>query len=598
MRKKNSSKVEMRKLWDEDPVKIPLQKSKKRGIVLITIVFFGFAVILFRLADLMVVDHEKLSERASQQYMREKTLKPQRGVIWDRKLKEMAANIETESLYAVPSKIEDTRGLTRNISPLIKVSSKKLNRTLLKKKNKDFIWLERKMGLDNVRKVNLLKKKYNYKALGFLSESKRFYPKKRIASHLLGFTNIDNKGISGLELQYDRFLRGEVSNMSVGTDARGNRLFNEVKEALSGNNLLLTIDERIQYIVERELADAMKKWKAKAAAAIMMDPSTGEILAMANRPDYDPNAAGKSKNYARRNRALTDLFEPGSTLKTVLAAAALEEGIVRLNDEYDVSKGYIVVGGKRIRDLHRNDILTFQEVIQRSSNVGAVQIGMELGGKKYYKYIRAFGFGEKSGIDFPGEVRGILRDPGNWSGTSLAALSIGQEIGVTPLQILRAYAAVANGGKLMKPYIVSDIISPAGQIIKSVTPEAERQIISGRTAEKVTDILKTVVEQGGTATKAYIQGNLVAGKTGTAQIFDNKKKRYSKDKYISSFVGFVPADDPRLALIVVIYEPEGKSYGGVVAAPVFKNIIEHTFAYMNVPMERDENQIVLVSKSR
>jgi cell division protein FtsI/penicillin-binding protein 2 len=596
MRKKNTNNVEMRKLWDEDPVKIPLQKSKKRGLVLITIIFFGFAVILFRLVDLMVVDHEKLSERASQQYMRKKTLNPQRGVIWDRKMKEMAANIETESLYAMPSKMEDTRSLTRNIAPLIKVSSKKLNRTLLKKKNKDFIWLERKMDLDKVHKINLLKKKHNYKALGFLSESQRFYPKKRIASHLLGFTNIDNKGISGLELQYDKYLRGETKNIFVDTDARGNSMFNEVKEAISGNNLLLTIDERIQYIVERELAVAMEKWKAKAAVAIMMEPSTGEILAMANMPNYDPNSAGKSKDYERRNRAITDLFEPGSTLKTVLAAAALEEGIVRLNDEYDVSKGYIVVGGKRISDLHKNNILTFQEVIQRSSNVGAVQIGMELGGEKYYRYIREFGFGEKSGIDYPGEVRGILRELRDWSGTSLAALSIGQEIGVTPLQILRAYAAIANGGELMKPYIVSDIISPGGQIIKRVFPTVERRIVSRKTAEKVTDILKTVVEEGGTATKASIQGNPVAGKTGTAQIFDQKKKRYSNSKYISSFVGFVPADNPKLALIVVVYEPKGGSYGGVVAAPVFKNIIEHTFAYMNVPMERDENQIILVSK--
>jgi cell division protein FtsI (penicillin-binding protein 3) len=511
-------------------------------------------------------------------------------------MKEMAANIETESLFAIPSKMEDTRSLTRNIAPLIKVSSKKLNRTLLKKKHKDFIWLERKMDLDKVRKVNILKEQHNYKALGFLSESKRYYPKKRIASHLLGFTNIDNKGISGLELQYDKYLRGEVSNISIGTDARGKRLFNEVKEAVSGSNLLLTIDERIQYIVERELAGAIKQWKAKAAVAIMMEPTTGEILAMANRPNYDPNSVGTSKSYERRNRALTDLFEPGSTLKTVLAAAALEEGIVRIDDEYDVSKGYIVVGGKRIRDLHKHDILTFQEVIQRSSNVGAVQIGLKLGGENYYRYIRGFGFGEKSGIDFPGEIRGILRDPKDWSGTSLAALSIGQEIGVTPLQILRAYAAVANGGELMKPYIVSDIISPSGQIIKRVSPSLERRIISRKTAKKVTDILKTVVEEGGTATRAYIQGNLVAGKTGTAQIFDQKKKRYSKDKHISSFVGFVPADDPRLALIVVIYEPKGGSYGGVVAAPVFKKIIEHTFAYMNVPMERDENQIILVSK--
>jgi cell division protein FtsI (penicillin-binding protein 3) len=282
----------------------------------------------------------------------------------------------------------------------------------------------------------------------------------------------------------------------------------------------------------------------------------------------------------------------------VLAAAALEEGVVRLDDVFDASKGYIAVGGKAIWDVHKNEIMNFKEVIQRSSNVGAVQIGLKLGEEKYYSYIRKFGFGEKTGIDFPGEVRGILRETQQWSGTSLAALSIGQEIGVTPLQVLRAYAVIANGGILVRPYIVSDIISPAGEVIKRVSPTMERRVISQATAETVKEILKTVVEEGGTARKANIKGNLVAGKTGTAQIYDHETGRYSRKKHVSSFVGFAPADNPELAVIVVIYEPKGNSFGGVVAAPVFKNIVEHTFAYMDVPMERDENRIVLVSKSR
>jgi cell division protein FtsI (penicillin-binding protein 3) len=590
--------VETRKLWDQDPVKIPLQKSRKRALVLVTVIFFCFSVIGWRLVDLMILKHDKLSGRAAQQYNRERTLKAQRGVIWDRKMREMASNVESESLYAVPSKIDETRNLSKKIASLTSVTSKKLNMNLLKKQHKDFIWVDRKMDMETAKEVRKLLDKMGYDAMGLMSESKRYYPKGQTGAHILGFTNIDNKGISGLELMYNDSLKGEVSHVSVGTDARGNRLSNHIKDAVSGNNLLLTIDEGVQYIVERELSKAMSEWKAKAAVAVMMNPRTGEILAMANRPTYDPNAAGKSRTYARRNRAITDLYEPGSTLKAVLAAAALEEGIVDTEDLFDVSKGYIVVGGKAVRDVHKSEIITFQEIFQRSSNVGAVQVGLRLGGETYYQYLKNFGFGGKTGIDYPGEVRGILRKTKDWSGTSLAALSIGQEVGVTPLQVLRAYGAIANNGKLMKPYIVSDIISPEGKVIKRVTPELEKRVVSRRTAARVTDILKTVVEEGGTATKAYIQGNLVAGKTGTAQIFDHKLKRYSNKKYVSSFVGFVPADDPKIALIVVVYEPKGSSYGGVVAAPVFRKIAEDTFAYLDVPMESAENNILLVSKPR
>jgi cell division protein FtsI (penicillin-binding protein 3) len=586
----------MKKLWDENPAEIPLKKSRQRALVLVTVIFFGFAVIVFRLVGLMVMDHDRLSKRAAQQYNQERTLKPQRGFIWDRQMREMAANIEMDSLYAVPSKIEDTRNLTRELAPFINVSSKMLNRTLLKKRNRDFIWLERKMDAKRAERVSELSSRI--KGIGFLQESKRYYPKGHTASHIVGFTNIDNKGIAGLELKYDEYLKGERKSVSVNRDARGNDLAEDINEGIPGNNLILTIDEGMQYIVERELSHAIKEWEAKAAVAIMMDPMTGEILAMANRPTYDPNDAGKSHVHARRNRAITDLYEPGSTFKTVLAAAALEEGVVELDEMFDVSKGYIVVGGKAVRDVHKNDTLTFQEIIQRSSNVGAVQVGQLLGKETYYDYIKKFGFGEKSGIDYPGEVKGILRKTDKWSGTSLAALSIGQEIGSTPLQILRAYAAIANNGVLMKPYIVSDIMSPEGEVIKRVTPEVERQVVSMETAETVREILKMVVEEGGTARKAYIKGNLVAGKTGTAQVFDPKEGRYSKDRYISSFVGFAPADEPKLALIVVVYEPKGKAYGGIVAAPVFKNIIEHTFAYMDVPMEQHENRILLVSRTR
>ncbi len=598
MAERRRRKTETRKLWDEDPVRIPFQRSRKRSGVLVTVILFGFAVISLRLVNLMVIDHKRLAERAAEQYTVKEILIPQRGIIWDRRMREMATSVEADSLYAVPSKIKDKRNLSRELAPLINVSSKKLNMTLLKKKDRGFIWLARKLDMNTALKVSALRERSGYAGLGFLTESKRYYPKGFTASHILGFTDIDNKGIAGIELMYDEYLRGEASSVYVNTDARGNSLSGDVREAASGNNLLLTIDERLQYIVEKELSAAMKKWKAKAGVAIMMNPATGEILAMADRPAYDPNFPGRSRPSQRRNRAITDLYEPGSTMKAVLAAAALEEGVVGLDEEFDVSQGYIVVGGKRIRDVHKHEILTFPEVIQKSSNVGAVQIGLKLGKERYYNYIRKFGFGKKTGIDLPGEVRGILRKTEDWSGTSLAALSIGQEIGVTPLQLLAAYAAIANGGVLMKPYVVSDIISPAGKPVRSVSPTVRRRVISEETAAVVRDILKTVVEEGGTATRAYIKGNLVAGKTGTAQIFDPRTGRYSRKRYVSSFAGFVPADNPRIALIVVIYEPKGSVYGGVVAAPVFKNIVEHTLAYLDVPMEREENQIVLAGTPR
>ncbi|MBI4826820.1 MAG: penicillin-binding protein [Nitrospirae bacterium] len=595
-RKRND---DTRKLWDEDPEIPQLQKSRKRAFILATFIVFSFFIISIRLFDLMVLQHESLSKKARQQYLRSKTLKPQRGVIWDRNTKEMAINIETDSLFAVPSEVDDIAALSSKLAPVIKVSANDLNTTFIAKKDKDFVWLLRKMDEETSRNVSSLKARERLiKEIGLVTETKRYYPKGQTASHLLGYTNIDNKGISGLELTYDEYMRGEEKKVSGGRDARGNKLSQGLEDSLSGNSILLTIDEGLQYIVERELSRAMTDWQAAAAVAIMMNPMTGEILAMANRPAYDPNFPKESTDSERRNRGVTDMYEPGSTLKAVLASAAFEEGAVKLDQQFDCSRGFIVVGGKPIKDVHRNGVLTFQNVIKKSSNVGSIQIGMRLGKEKYYSYLKKFGFGDKSGIDMPGEAGGMLRAPAKWSGTSIGAISIGQEIGVTPLQLVRAYSAIANGGFLMKPYIVSEIISDTGEVIKKNDPVIVERVISARTAGVITDILKGVTEEGGTGKNAEITGNLVAGKTGTAQKVDPDTGRYSKDKFISSFVGFAPADKPEIALVVVVYEPKGATYGGVVAAPVFKRIVENAFAYLNIPMESDKNHILLVKSSR
>ncbi len=596
MRKRKVERDRLKKLWDEDLSSLQLRKSRRRAVVLITVICFAFSVISFRLIDLMVLNHETLSQRASNQYLRIKTIKPQRGIIWDRRLREMAVNVETDSLYAVPSEIKDAKLLSSHLAPLIKTSARSLEKKILKKQEKDFIWIARKMDEKTSLRTNKLKDELGIKTIGFLTETKRYYPSGQTASHILGYTDIDNIGLEGIELRYNEYMTGEAKKVFMSRDARGISLSGGVEDALPGNNIILTIDENIQHIAEREISVAREDWKASAAIAVMMDPRTGEIIALANSPAYDPNFPGKFPSYMKRNRAITDMYEPGSTLKSVLASAAVEEGIVSLDEEFDVSKGFISVGGKRIHDVHRNKILIFQDVIRKSSNVGAVQIGLKLGKDTYYKYLKEFGFGEKTGIDLPGEVRGILRRPDQWSGTSIGALSIGQEIGVTPLQVLRAYSAIANGGIMVKPYVISEIISPSGEVVQSFSRRAEGRVISVSTAEKIKDILKTVVEEGGTARKAYISGNLVAGKTGTAQMTDPDTGRYSEDNFISSFVGFVPADNPRLALIVVVYEPKGATYGGTVAAPVFKKIIEHTLTYLDIPMEKEEDHLRIVSR--
>ncbi len=597
MRNKRKILIEGKKLWDEDFERIQLAKSKKRFIIIRTIIFFCFFVVFVRLIVLMVFDHEMLSQKAEKQYQSTKILKAKRGGIWDREMRPLAVNIESDSLYAVPPRIGDTKKLSSQLAPLINVSVEKLNEKFLSKKDKSFIWLARRMDEETSQKVDKLKNDLKLKEIDFLTETKRFYPNGHVAAHVIGYTNIDNEGLNGIELKYDKYIKGKIKKVDIGKDARGNSLSEGSEDNVHGDNLILTIDGNIQNIVEREIENALETWDAEAALAIMMDPNTGEIIAMANRPTYDPNAVGDSDADKRRNRAITDVYEPGSTFKAFVASAAIEEKIVSLNEKFDVSRGFIKIPGGIIREDHRHEILTFTEVIQKSSNVGAATIGIRLGKERFYNYVKKFGFGDKTGVDLIGEVRGLLRDPQHWSGRSLPSMAIGQEIAVTPLQVLRAYSAIANGGKLMKPYIVSEIISQSGESVKKFSPEMEKKVISENTARTMRGILKTVVEEGGTAQKASIMGNLAAGKTGTAQMIDPKTGRYSKDNYVSSFVGFVPADNPKFALIVVVYKPRGARYGGVVAAPVFKKIVENTLVYLNVPMEKEQNYVYLVSNS-
>jgi len=545
---------------------------KRLSLIKIMLSIF-FLVVIFRLVLIMFVEHEAYLARAKSQQIQKEEIFAKRGNIYDRKGRELAISLEKESIFVDPAdfKSENINILTNYVS----FNTKQFD------KSKRFVWIGRKVDHSVVEKLKALK----LEGLGFVTEGARFYPNGHLASHVIGFVNIDDQGIEGLERYYDKYLKAEKSSKTIMRDAAGKKLSDGNFWEIKGNDVVLTIDEGLQYIVEKHLDEAMSKWQASSATAIMMDPFTGEILAMANRPTYDPNNLNSVKNMANvRNRAITDLYEPGSTFKIVTASGALEEKIVKLSSKFDCSQGYIDVGGKRVKDAHRHGVLTFEEVIQKSSNVGTIKIAMMLGKDRLYKYIKKFGFGEKTGIDLPGEVSGYVRPPERWSGTSLGAIPIGQEVAVTALQILIAYSAVANGGFLVNPYLVSEVRSPDGKILFKAVIKRNR-VISEETSEIMKNILKKVTEEGGTATQARLEGNAVAGKTGTAQKYDPKTGRYSKDKFVGSFVGFIPVQNPRIALIVVIHDPKGAHYGGVVAAPVFKAISDEALAYLNVPRD-------------
>jgi cell division protein FtsI (penicillin-binding protein 3) len=562
---------------------------RKRAVILNTAIVFGFVIVAFRLACIMLLDHERYVRKAEAQQKKKDEVRVRRGVIFDRRGRELAVNFEMDSVYCDPKEMSATEVSARALSEITGKPAK----SLLKKCSSEgrFVWIERKVEPDVSRKIREL----DIKGLCLIPDSKRFYPNNSLASHVLGFVDIDNNGLEGIERQYDIALRGIGRKILIERDAGGRTLSKGVEMESKGNDLVLTLDEGLQHMVEEELDNAVVKWRANAATAIMMDPFTGAVLALANRPSFNLNGVAESKSPQRRNRAITDGYEPGSTFKIIIGTAALEEKTVSLNKLFDCSSGYAQVGRRKIRDAHRHGVLTFEEVIQKSSNVGSIMIGMGLGKERVYSYARRYGFGEKTGIDLPGEISGWIRPPERWSGISIGAISIGQEVAVTPLQVLRAYSVIANGGFLVKPHLASRILSPEGATVWSFEPE-RRRVISAKTADTFREILKKVTEEGGTAKGAAVEGNEVAGKTGTAQVIDPRTKRYSREKFVSSFVGFVPADDPGMALIVIIYEPKGQIYGGVVAAPVFKRIATNALSYLDVPRDDVQKNILVVSK--
>ena len=538
-----------------------------------------FLVVGARACYLQIVQAPELQQRADQQRQRVIKLAPQRGSIFDRNGDPLAVSLNAESLYADPAMIKQPKEVASQLAKLLEMPSKELAQLLAESKR--FVWIKRKLDPDVAEQIRQLR----IPGLQFVTEPKRYYPQSSVAAHVIGFTGLDPKGLEGIELQYDQQLQGEPGRLVSQRDARGRGLATAdqlVQGGTPGQSLHLTLDRSLQYIAEKELASVVRETQAVGGTVVVMEPSSGRILAMASAPNYDPNQPGNYRASKRRNRAVCDMFEPGSTFKPFLLAGALEEGIVRLNQKTDCENGSYVVGGKTIRDHARFQKLTLEEMLKFSSNIGFAKLGKALNRDRYYSYIRSFGFGEPTGLDLPGEVAGMIRPPSRWFEIDLAAISFGQGLSVTPIQLTSAISAIANGGLLMEPFLVESISDSEGRTVQRQLPQVRRRVISEQTAQRVRDMMVAVTEPGGTGTKAALAGFTVAGKTGTAQKVDAVTGGYSPDKRVSSFVGFVPAENPALVISVTVDEPEGKTYGGLVAAPVFAKIAGQSLSHLNI----------------
>jgi cell division protein FtsI (penicillin-binding protein 3) len=562
-------------------MKLSPEKSCKIRIFLMGVGFtLFFLAVVGRGYWLQVVQNEETVARARRQYKRIIPLTPRRGAIYDRNGAELARSTSVDSIFAEPFRVGNVDATVRSLADSLGISRRTLRKKLTSKRS--FVWLERKVQPEQSAKI----RKLDLDGIAFTKEHKRFYPNGKLAAQILGFTGLDPKGLEGLERYYDGQLLGQEGFLVAAKDGRRKGLGASdkvVQGGSHGNSLFLTIDRNLQYLAEKELAAAMNDAKAKSGRVVMLDPSSGEILAMANQPTYNPNAYGRFSVSSRRNRAVCDEFEPGSTLKIFLMAAALNEKLVYPEKMVNCEKGVYRVGGMTIHDHHPYDRLSVSDVLRMSSNIGSAKIGKILERQRYFDYLRSFGFGEKTGLDFPGEASGQLRRPDSWFEGDLAAISFGQGMTVTALQLARAAAVVANGGLLMKADLVRQVVNDAGEVVERRSPEVIRRVISEKAAAQVRAMMELVTQEGGTGTLAAVPGYRVAGKTGTAQKVDPVTGGYSADKRVASFVGFAPAEKPRVVILVVINEPKTHVYGGLVAAPVFSKLAEQALRYFGVP---------------
>ncbi|MBI5143708.1 MAG: hypothetical protein HZA30_01385, partial [Candidatus Omnitrophica bacterium] len=523
---------------------------------------------------LQAIRHKFFSRIADEQHSISIELPPKRGTIFDRNMRVLAVNLNNDSIFANAREVKNKRGTSRVLSSILNLKEDFIYERL--SRDKSFVWIKRKITRDESLTIKRLK----LDGIGLIKESKRYYPNRTLACHLLGVVDIDNIGLEGLELYYNRYLKGENGWLSSTQDARRVLLESYQDEYVppkDGFNLVLTIDEVIQHIAERELLKAYEKYNAKGASIIVMDPRSGDILALANLPNYDLNSPGTRSNESIRNRAINDFFEPGSVFKIVTASAALEEGEVDFGNKFYCENGAYKVGRRVLHDHRPHGVLTFREVIEKSSNIGTVKVAATFGSSAMYKYMRGFGVYDKTGVDLPGEVLGMNRPLSKWSGVSMLAIPMGQEVTVTAMQLASAISVIADNGYLVRPRIVSAVVDENGRAVKEFPPKIVRKVLSPKTAAKMRALLMGVVETG-TGKKAKIDDYNAGGKTGTAQKVEGGT--YSHERFIASFIGFAPVEKPEISVVICVDEPRPVYYGGDVAAPVFKNVADESLKYL------------------
>lgn len=555
---------------------VETKKWLKFRIVSVLLIFLVlFIALLSRAFQLQILSGQKLKTLAQRQQTTTLQLHPERGVIFDRNGEKLAASIMADSVCADPSKIADPVRTSRQISEILHLDRSDVFKKISEPKS--FCWLARRISPARAANVE----NANIEGVVLVKEPKRFYPNGELAAHTLGFVGLDSTGLEGLEKRYNEVLKGKPEKMAWARDAKGKKLFlraenNEAKKDES-INLVLTIDSRIQYLAETHLKEAVLSKGAKGGLAIVMDPKTGEILAMANEGGFNPNNIDGLSPDKWRNRAITDCFDPGSTFKPFLVAAALEEKAVKATDRFFCENGSYIIANRTIHEANRgrHGVLAVPDILKYSSNIGSVKIAQKLGKEKFHEYIERFGFGAKTGIDLPGESTGLLRPVQKWTKVDAATIAFGQGISVTAIQLISAMSAIANNGVLMKPYIVRGLADKNNHLIKMYTPTVVRTVVSPGVAKRLTGMLTDVVGAAdGTGKNARIVNVEVAGKTGTAQKFDFHRGVYSSERVRTSFIGFFPADNPQVAILVILDEPQRDKWGGVASAPVFKNIGE------------------------
>lgn len=550
-------------------------------VVLLGVVFSGLLVgVVARAFQLQVHQSGKLKAFAEDQYVRDMQIPARRGDIFDRRNVPLAQSVDVDSVWVDPSLLPDLKDASRSLAKALHLDSREVLTKL--GKGRRFAWVKRQVTPAEVARVRAL----NLPGVAFAKEPRRFYPQRELAAQVVGLVGTDAHGLEGLEKSFEDELSGESVRREGFRDARGRKLLTngiEDPQSRQGATLTLTIDRQLQYVTERALDKAVLDAKATAGMAVMMDPRTGEVLALANAPRFNPNSPQGTAAAAFRNRAAADTFEPGSTFKAFVVASALDEKVITEETEVNCEKGAWAVGRSTIHDTHPHGILKARGVLQVSSNIGAAKFAQKLGREKLMESYAKFGFGERTALGLPGEGHGVVPYPR--AEVSLATQSFGQGLTATAVQLTAAYGALANGGVLMKPLLVSRVVDPDGVVLVQNRPTAVRRVVSEKAARAVVSMLETVVEPGGTAPKARMDEYRVAGKTGTAQKADPVARGYS-DKRVASFIGLVPAEDPRVVILVVLDEPTTDVYGGVVAAPAFKEIATQTMAYLGVAPSR------------